>query len=71
MISAITVRGLCKRYGAEAVRDGIDLDMPAGTVSALLGPNGAGKTTVHILSTLVLPDAGSVTIAGRNKAIAL
>jgi ABC-2 type transport system ATP-binding protein len=69
MTSAITVRGLCKRYGAQTVLDGIDLDVPAGTVFALLGPNGAGKTTtVHILSTLVLPDSGSVTIAGRNLA---
>jgi ABC-2 type transport system ATP-binding protein len=69
MTSAITVRGLCKRYGAQTVLDGIDLDVPAGTVFALLGPNGAGKTTtVHILSTLVLPDAGSVTIAGRDLA---
>jgi ABC-2 type transport system ATP-binding protein len=69
MTSAITVSGLCKRYGAQTVLDGIDLDVPAGTVFALLGPNGAGKTTtVHILSTLVLPDAGSVTIAGRDLA---
>src|SRR5580658_3081058 len=69
MTSAITVSGLCKRYGNQTVLDGIDLDVPAGTVFALLGPNGAGKTTtVHILSTLVLPDAGSVTIAGRDLA---
>jgi ABC-2 type transport system ATP-binding protein len=69
MTSAITVSGLCKRYGAQAVLDGIDFDVPAGTVFALLGPNGAGKTTtVHILSTLVRPDAGHVTIAGRDLA---
>jgi ABC-2 type transport system ATP-binding protein len=38
-------------------------------VFALLGPNGAGKTTiVHILSTLVAPDAGTVTIAGHDLA---
>jgi ABC-2 type transport system ATP-binding protein len=70
MTSAITVSGQCERYGAQAVLDGIDFDVPAGTVFALLGPNGAGKTTtVHILSTLALPDAGSVTIAGRNEGI--
>jgi len=69
MTSAITVRGLTKRYGAQTVLDGIDLDVPAGTVFALLGPNGAGKTTaVHILSTLVTPDAGQVTVAGRDLA---
>ena len=42
---------------------------PAGSVFALLGPNGAGKTTtVHILSTLVAPDAGTVTVAGHDLA---
>jgi ABC-2 type transport system ATP-binding protein len=69
MTSAITVSGLRKHYGAQTVLDGVDLDVPAGTVFALLGPNGAGKTTtVHILSTLVRPDAGQVTIAGRDLA---
>ena len=37
--------------------DGIDLDVPAGTVFSLLGPNGAGKTTtVNVLTTLVKAD---------------
>ena len=42
----IQVRGLRKSYGKQVVLDGIDLDVPEGTVFALLGPNGAGKTTV-------------------------
>ena len=62
---AIEVRGLRKSYGKHLVLDGIDLDVPEGTVFALLGPNGAGKTTVvHILSTLIAADAGEVRIAG-------
>ncbi|WP_072805229.1 ABC transporter ATP-binding protein [Rhodococcoides yunnanense] len=65
--SAVHVRGLRKSYGDHAVLDGIDLDVPAGTVFALLGPNGAGKTTaVNILSTLVRPDAGEVVVAGHD-----
>lgn len=69
MTSAITAAGLRKAYGDHTVLDGIDLDIGAGTVFALLGPNGAGKTTtVHILSTLVRPDAGTVTIAGHDLA---
>ena len=52
---AVQVRGLRKAYGKQVVLDGIDLDVPEGTVFALLGPNGAGKTTaVHILTTLHL-----------------
>jgi ABC-2 type transport system ATP-binding protein len=69
MTNAITATGLRKAYGKQTVLDGIDLSIPAGTVFALLGPNGAGKTTtVHILSTLVSPDAGMVTVAGHDLA---
>jgi ABC-type branched-subunit amino acid transport system ATPase component len=54
---AITATGLRKSFGDKLVLDGIDLDVPQGTVFALLGPNGAGKTTtVHILSTLIGAD---------------
>jgi ABC-2 type transport system ATP-binding protein len=63
--AAIHISGLRKAYGAKAVLDDVDLTVRAGTVTALLGPNGAGKTTtVHILATLVRPDAGSLTVAG-------
>lgn len=65
--TAVHVRGLHKSYGDRMVLDGVDLDVPAGTVFALLGPNGAGKTTaVNVLSTLVRPDAGEVIVAGHD-----
>ena len=65
MNAAIDVRALRKSYGPKVVLDDVDLTVTAGSVTALLGPNGAGKTTtVHILSTLVRPDAGSATVAG-------
>ena len=64
---AIHAAGLRKSYGTQVVLDGIDLDVPTGTVYALLGPNGAGKTTtVHILSTLIAADGGRVEVAGRD-----
>ncbi len=67
--TAITVRGLRKTYGTQVVLDGIDLDVPAGTVFALLGPNGAGKTTaIHVLSTLIPADAGEVLVGGHDVA---
>jgi ABC-2 type transport system ATP-binding protein len=63
--SAIHVRGLRKTFGTQVVLDGVDLDVPEGTVFALLGPNGAGKTTaVHVLTTLLRPDAGEVIVGG-------
>ncbi|WP_429516714.1 ATP-binding cassette domain-containing protein [Rhodococcus sp. BE178] len=67
--SAISVRSLRKSFGDNVVLDGIDLDIAEGSVFALLGPNGAGKTTtVHILSTLVRPDAGDATVGGHDLA---
>jgi len=66
---AIAASGLCKSFGDQVVLDGIDLDVPEGTVFALLGPNGAGKTTtVQILSTLIGADGGEVRVAGHDVA---
>ncbi|MFF4805295.1 ATP-binding cassette domain-containing protein [Streptomyces sp. NPDC001351] len=67
MADAIDVEGVRKRYGEKAALDGLDLRVGRGTVHALLGPNGAGKTTtVRILTTLLRPDAGRVTVAGYD-----
>ncbi|MYY85614.1 ATP-binding cassette domain-containing protein [Streptomyces sp. SID335] len=65
--SAITATDLRKAYGRKTVLDGIDLDIPQGTIFSLLGPNGAGKTTaVQILSTLIPADAGEARVAGHD-----
>jgi ABC-2 type transport system ATP-binding protein len=67
--SAIAVTGLCKSFGDHVVLDGLDLNVPRGTVFALLGANGAGKTTtVKILSTLISADAGAIRVAGHDLA---
>jgi ABC-2 type transport system ATP-binding protein len=66
---AIRATGLRKSFGDQVVLNGIDLDVPEGTVFALLGPNGAGKTTtVHILTTLIGADGGEVRVAGHDVA---
>jgi ABC-2 type transport system ATP-binding protein len=65
MTDAIVAEGLVKTYGAVRALDGIDLKVPEGTVLGLLGPNGAGKTTcVRILTTLLKPDSGRVSVGG-------
>ena len=62
---AIDAIGVERRFQGTVALQGFDLRVRAGTVCALLGPNGAGKTTaVRILTTLLRPDAGRVTVAG-------
>ena len=66
----IEARGLKKTYlpkGADPVHAlaGLDLFVEEGTIRGLLGPNGAGKTTtVKVLTTLIRPDEGTVSVAG-------
>ncbi|WP_424889888.1 ATP-binding cassette domain-containing protein [Streptomyces sp. XH2] len=65
MPGAIYAEGLVKTFGDVRALDGVDLDVPEGTVLGLLGPNGAGKTTaVRVLTTLIKPDSGSASVAG-------
>lgn len=67
MSYAIQAEGLVKRFGATTALDGVDLAAPTGSILGVLGPNGAGKTTaVRILATLLRPDAGRATVAGRD-----
>ena len=65
MDNAVAAHGLRKRYGSTTALDGIDIEVPTGTVTAVLGPNGAGKTTaVRILTTLADADEGEAVVAG-------
>ncbi|KQX58950.1 MULTISPECIES: ATP-binding cassette domain-containing protein [unclassified Streptomyces] len=65
MPGAIYAEGLVKTFGDVRALDGVDLDVPEGTVLGLLGPNGAGKTTaVRVLTTLLQPDSGRALVAG-------
>ncbi|OON81434.1 ATP-binding cassette domain-containing protein [Streptomyces tsukubensis] len=65
MPGAIHAEGLVKAFGDVRALDGVDIDVPEGSVLGLLGPNGAGKTTaVRCLTTLLRPDKGTVTVAG-------
>jgi ABC-2 type transport system ATP-binding protein len=64
----LDIIGLTKRYrdGQLAV-DGLDLRVERGQILGLLGPNGAGKTTtLRALMGLIRPDAGTITIFGRQ-----
>ena len=67
---SVEVTSLTKTYGARRAVDAIDLSLDRGVVG-LLGPNGAGKTTLlRMLATVLAPDAGSVSLLGRDPAVA-
>ncbi|TCO34497.1 ABC-2 type transport system ATP-binding protein [Kribbella steppae] len=70
-MAAIEATGLVKTFRSRKntvkALDGIDLDVPEGSVLGLLGPNGAGKTTtVRILTTLMAPDEGTARVLGHD-----
>ncbi|WP_049573337.1 ATP-binding cassette domain-containing protein [Nonomuraea sp. SBT364] len=62
---AIRAEGLHKAFGPAVALDGLDLEVPEGSITALLGPNGAGKTTlIRILATLSRPGRGRAEVCG-------
>ena len=64
MSFALEVSDLAKRYERPAV-DGLDLSVARGEFYTLLGPNGAGKTTtLRMVTGLLKPDRGSITVLG-------
>jgi ABC-2 type transport system ATP-binding protein len=64
--AAARARGLRKVFGSTVAVDGIDLDVPPGSVLGMLGPNGSGKTTlIRMLLGLTRPSAGTVELLGR------
>src|ERR1700733_10773945 len=64
---AIDVANVTKRFGATVALNNASFRVRRGAVHALLGENGAGKsTTVKLLSGLMQPHAGSISIMGRN-----
>jgi lipooligosaccharide transport system ATP-binding protein len=63
--SAISLRGVVKRFGALTAVDGLDLEVPEGTCVGLLGPNGAGKsTTMKMLTAQAIADEGELEVLG-------
>ncbi len=67
----LSVTGVAKSYGPVVALRSADLEVRRGEIHALLGANGAGKSTlVKILSGVLTPDAGTITIDGREVAFA-
>jgi ABC-2 type transport system ATP-binding protein len=66
-VSALSARGLEKRYGSTTALAGVDVDVAEGELVGLLGPNGAGKSTlVKIACGLVRPTRGGAEVCGAK-----
>lgn len=67
MTTAIRAHGLTRRFGDVLAVDGLDLEVPSGSIFGFLGPNGAGKTTtIRLLLGLVEPSEGTAEVLGRD-----
>lgn len=65
--AAVSIRGLFKRFDRKIAVNGLALDIPIGSFYGLVGPNGAGKTTtLNMVTGLLVPDAGTAMILGRD-----
>lgn len=63
----ISFSGVKKRYRSTVALDGVDMEIPRGSVTGLVGPNGAGKTTsILLMSTLLARDEGRVEVGGLD-----
>jgi len=69
-LPAVEMADITKRFGRVVANDSVHFDVRFGEIHALLGENGAGKTTLmHVLSGLIQPDGGSITVRGEEERI--
>lgn len=67
--SLLQLQGVTRHFGGLQVLQGVDFDIPAGSIFGLIGPNGAGKTTVfNLITGLLATTAGSIHFQGQNLA---
>ena len=65
--SAVSISGLCKRFGKFVALDSLSLEVPRGSVYGLIGPNGAGKTTTFaVIASLLKPTSGVLSVLGHS-----
>lgn len=66
-MNAVEARDLRKSFGQVRAVDGVSITIPQGEIFGFLGPNGAGKTTtIRMLTGVLVPDSGSVSVFGKD-----
>jgi branched-chain amino acid transport system ATP-binding protein len=61
--TALSARGLNKRFGSLVVASDVEISLPPGVRYALIGPNGAGKTTlINLITGMLRPDSGNIVL---------
>lgn len=64
---SVATRDIRLSFGRNQVLRGVDLEVPAGTVTCIIGPSGSGKSTLlRTVNRLVEPDSGDVLLDGRS-----
>ena len=67
MEKSISINDVTKNYGSICALDNVSFEVEKGELFGLIGPDGAGKTTLfRILTTLLVPDSGTVTVEGLD-----
>jgi iron(III) transport system ATP-binding protein len=75
-MTALAIRKVTKSYGPVKALAGVDLDVPAESLTAILGPSGCGKTTLlRLIAGFTAPDSGTITfgqeeVAGPGNSVA-
>ena len=70
MDDAVVMENLRKTFGPKVAVEGLNLRVPAGSLTGLIGPNGAGKsTTIRMLMSILFPDSGTLSVLGRRSAL--
>jgi phospholipid/cholesterol/gamma-HCH transport system ATP-binding protein len=63
----IRIRDLVFRRGDRTILDGVNIDIPSGSIVAFMGPSGVGKTTIlRLISGQLRPDEGTIEINGQR-----
>jgi branched-chain amino acid transport system ATP-binding protein len=66
-VARLAATGVTVRFGGVVALDGVSIEVPDAQIIGLVGPNGAGKSTLFsVLSGLLRPDAGRVTMRGDD-----